>query len=313
MRVFWSLVVLLVIAGGAAAWYQWRQLDADVFDVTDIPLDEPRSVRRETNAEPVRPAPPRPVTHPELSRRRDIPRADHDHAVAETAERTADPMGKEDGATALVEDLVSAANARRDAASEPSPGTSGPGSSADVRSDISTPEGPALDLGLNASINDATVAPGRITQTADGLDADGRFLIKGKGTREDPYLVSWPLLISASETYQPRLGERGIPQRVALLDGKWVRISGFVAFPIVAADPRELLVMLNQWDGCCIGVPPTPFDAIEVRLAAPPGHRLTRIALYGSVTGRLSVEPYLADNWLIGLYLMDDALLEMDL
>ena len=26
------------------------------------------------------------------------------------------------------------------------------------------------------------------------------------------------------------------------------------------------LMMLNQWDGCCIGVPPTPYDAIEVKL-----------------------------------------------
>ena len=81
----------------------------------------------------------------------------------------------------------------------------------------------------------------------------------------------------------------------------------------MATDPREMLLMLNQWDGCCIGIPPTPYDAIEVRLTAPPRNRQQRMAYYGSVTGRLSVEPYLIDSWLVGLYLMDDALFEMDL
>ena len=34
----------------------------------------------------------------------------------------------------------------------------------------------------------------------------------------------------------------------------------------IVGEVNEALVMLNQWDGCCIGVPPTPYDAVEVRL-----------------------------------------------
>ncbi len=31
-------------------------------------------------------------------------------------------------------------------------------------------------------------------------------------------------------------------------------------------EAKELMVMLNKWDGCCVGLPPTPFDSIEAAL-----------------------------------------------
>ena len=74
-----------------------------------------------------------------------------------------------------------------------------------------------------------------------------------------------------------------------------------------------MIVMLNQWDGCCIGIPPTPYDAVEVKLDAPvaPGQR--HALRYGTVKGILTVEPYLIENWLVGLYLMDDATVRLEL
>lgn len=169
-----------------------------------------------------------------------------------------------------------------------------------------------LPLGLEKTIPDATVAASLVKRTDDGhLRIQGLHLLKGEGTKASPYLLTWPLLQTAGATYKPNLNERLLPQHIALLDGAWVEVSGYVAFPL-PQDTSEMLVMLNQWDGCCIGVPPTPFDAIEVKLTGPvaPGQRHT--IKYGLVRGRLTVEPYLIENWLVGLYLMDDATVEID-
>jgi hypothetical protein len=140
---------------------------------------------------------------------------------------------------------------------------------------------------------------------------DDRFVIKGQGTHEKPYEISWEMLVSAQETYQPRLGRKVIPDRLKMLDGKWVRIAGYIAFPLMAQSQDEMLMMLNQWDGCCIGVPPTPYDAIEVKLkAAAKGDDRLRVS--GSVAGILRVDPYLVKDWLVSLYLMDDAELTVE-
>lgn len=151
------------------------------------------------------------------------------------------------------------------------------------------------------------VKPSNIITREDGsLVADDRFVIKGKGTAAEPYEVTWEMLTSAEESYDPRIAKKQIPQRIAMLDGKKVRINGYVAFPMYVVQPRELLAMLNQWDGCCIGVPPTPYDAIEVRLARPVGDE-ARLATYGSVEGTFAIKPYVVGDWLIGLYMMENA------
>ncbi|MCG3123236.1 MAG: hypothetical protein GIKADHBN_01646 [Phycisphaerales bacterium] len=151
--------------------------------------------------------------------------------------------------------------------------------------------------------------PAKIETLGDGsLKVDGRFVVKGEGTAEKPYEVTWDQLVSVSELYNPRDGKKRLPERVMMLDGKVVRIKGYVAFPMYVDRPRELLSMLNQWDGCCIGVPPTPFDAVEVKLrdVVEGGDRY---ATTGEVTGKFGVKPYLAGDWLVGLYVMDDAVL----
>jgi hypothetical protein len=155
-------------------------------------------------------------------------------------------------------------------------------------------------------------AKAKLTPRDDGtVLVDDRFVIKGKGDKANPYVVTWEMLVSAQETYQPRLGRKVIPDRLKMLDGKWVRIAGFIAFPIMAQTQDEMLMMLNQWDGCCIGVPPTPYDAIEVKLAeAAKGEDRLRVS--GTVTGILRVDPYLVKDWLVSLYLMDDAILTIE-
>ncbi len=157
-----------------------------------------------------------------------------------------------------------------------------------------------------------TVAKGTIaTQDNGTILVNEKHVIRGKGTAESPYEITWDLLTTAEHTFNPRGGSRKIPEGIAMLDGKIVRIKGFVAFPLYVQEPTEVLAMLNQWDGCCIGVPPTPYDAIEVRLAkAIKGN--DRFANSGVVEGTFGVKPYVTGNWLVGLYVIDGAVLKPD-
>jgi hypothetical protein len=167
---------------------------------------------------------------------------------------------------------------------------------------------------MDRKIATATVARGDLVRRPDGsILADGKWPIGGDGSPERPYEITWDLLLSAKETYQPRLGEFVIPQRVALLDGAYVRISGYVAFPIVASEADECLLMLNQWDGCCIGVPPSPYDGIEAKLVRSQDNSRKHLFLYGTLTGVFHVDPFVQGKWLVGLYTMTDADLLTDL
>jgi hypothetical protein len=172
----------------------------------------------------------------------------------------------------------------------------------------------AVDLGLDQAIHDAKVVPGNIVPKKDAktgemlLYADGKYEIRGLGTPESPYRVSWECLASASESYMPRLHENEIPQRIALLHGKVLEIDGYQAFPLMVSETKELIVMLNQWDGCCIGVPPTPYDAVEVKLLEPAKRGGRHAAFnFGGVRGTFRVDPYLVENWLVGLYILEGA------
>lgn len=175
------------------------------------------------------------------------------------------------------------------------------------------PVDPAADKQENplAAPEAAPLPAVKIEKKEDGsMVLDGRFAVKGAGTPEDPYVVPWDLFTSAEEVYKPQQGKKELPGRIMMFDGKFVRIAGYVAYPMFVEQPRELLSMLNQWDGCCIGIPPTPYDAIEVKLAKVATAK-ERLATYGTVEGKLGVKPYLAGDWLVGLYLMEDAKLSV--
>jgi hypothetical protein len=181
--------------------------------------------------------------------------------------------------------------------------------SARQASDIARPSDyPAAPKGLEGF----AVVPASIEKREEGgFVFDGRYELLGSGTRTDPYIVSWDLLVSSSETMMPRVGKRTIPERIAMLDGKWVLIGGNISFPLMMNEPTELLLMLNPWDGCCIGVPPTPYDAVEVGLNEPATDEDV-YAAYGAVTGRLLVRPYLVGDWLVGMYVLEDARLSVE-
>jgi len=173
-----------------------------------------------------------------------------------------------------------------------------------------TPDEAAPAAAATTKIGEYDVAPGSIVRNPDGtLLVDGKYTIKGSGTAADPYQITWELLTSVVDTFDPKGGKKKLPERVAMLQKKHVRIAGHISFPMMVQEPRECLAMLNQWDGCCIGVPPTPYDALEVTLAKPASGN-NRFAIAGTVTGIFETKPYVMGDWLVGLYLLNGAKLE---
>lgn len=144
----------------------------------------------------------------------------------------------------------------------------------------------------------------------DGEIVDGKYIVAGEGTAENPYEVTWDLLVLAAQTYQPRQGRTDIPPQVDAVNGKHIKIAGYFTIPIASDDPKEVLFMLNMWDGCCIGMPPSPYDAIEVRLKEPMGDG-NQFVNYATLTGTLSVDPYVQNGWLLGMYVMTDGKLDI--
>lgn len=116
--------------------------------------------------------------------------------------------------------------------------------------------------------------------------------------------------MSAQETYDPAKQRFDVPSRISSLSGQTVSITGYLAAAPGAEQTREMIVMLNKWDGCCLGLPPSPYDAVEVKLAKPVTLRGKHTIRYGTVVGRLECEPFLVGGWLVGMYRMADARLE---
>jgi len=188
-----------------------------------------------------------------------------------------------------------------------------------------TVESAAGDLGggaSEASPDEGDAAPvekaaiDAVERRDDGsLRIADRWDVSGTGTAGDPYVLDWKVLQSAQRVYRPRKGQEKLPEWADILDGSRVRIEGYTMLPIGGQAQDQLLVMLNQWDGCCIGVPPTPYDAAEVMLDEPlkpsggaMGHQATSV--YGQIEGTFKIDPYLVQGWLLGLYVIEDASFE---
>ena len=280
MKIFWSVLLLVCLAAVVAIF--WPVSNGSAKDMNDF-----------AKATPPQSVAPTAAVTPIAST-----------TTAATANTSATNSAKSSSATPATNSASAATNAAVSVATATKKSTS--------PTVVISPD--SLKDGLDRKFGNAVIVAGNILKQADGsILADNKYLISGAGTLEDPYRVTWECLTSASQTYIPRLQQNIIPQRVAMLDGKWIRIEGYMAFPLMLQESSEILAMLNQWDGCCIGVPPTPYDAIEVKLAVPvkPGRRHTYN--FGTVTGKFKVDPYLVENWLVGLYQLESASLQSDM
>lgn len=128
----------------------------------------------------------------------------------------------------------------------------------------------------------------------------------GRGTEAEPFRINWDLLALGRDAVRDD-GSLALPPGLLAVDGAWIEIDGYFAAPLAVETTRELLVMLNRWDGCCIGVPPTAFDCIETTLAEPIELRGRHQIRFGPVRGVLRIEPFRVGDLLLGLYRLESA------
>jgi hypothetical protein len=152
-------------------------------------------------------------------------------------------------------------------------------------------------------------SPAEITRRIDArtLELDGRFRVIGNGGPDDPYRISWELLTSAAPFVDPAQDAPMTPPWVRAVDGTYIEISAYYSTAVRVSTTRNVLLTFNRWDGCCIGLPPTPFDAIDTTLAKPLDMQGLHLFRYGTFRGRLVVEPFAVGGYLLGLYRLEDA------
>jgi hypothetical protein len=157
-----------------------------------------------------------------------------------------------------------------------------------------------------------TRSPNEVVRRIDErtLELDGRFRVTGNGRPDDPYRISWELLTSASSSIDPARKALTPPPWVRLVDGTSIEISGYYSTAVRVAVAKNLLLTLNRWDGCCIGLPPTPFDAIDMTMRTPVPMQGLHLFRFGTFRGRLVVEPFETGGFLLGLYRLEDVTFE---
>lgn len=129
----------------------------------------------------------------------------------------------------------------------------------------------------------------------------------GAGTERQPFRVSWELLGQASGHVRGDGTIDAMPRTLELLGGTWIEVSGYYAPAIIAPSTDELVLMLNRWDGCCIGLPPTPYDSALVKTRTPIDFSLQHQIRFGTLRGRLVLEPFALGGLVLGLYRIEDA------
>lgn len=129
----------------------------------------------------------------------------------------------------------------------------------------------------------------------------------GAGTERQPFRVSWELLGQASGHVRGDGTFDAMPRTLELLGGTWIELSGYYAPAIIAPSTDELVLMLNRWDGCCIGLPPTPYDSTLVKTRTPIDFSLQHQIRFGTLRGRLVLEPFAIGGLVLGLYRIEDA------
>lgn len=156
--------------------------------------------------------------------------------------------------------------------------------------------------------DEADPAAAAAIPTEPALTINGRD-IPGSGTAEDPYRLTWNAFASAERDYNPRQGKTDLPAWTTALDGKRITIDGYVLIPQTGYNGQgPVLAMQYQFDGCCIGIPPGPYNSAEVHLSGElDTSNFFHPVAYGTITGTFKADPYLIQQWLMGLYVLNDA------
>lgn len=147
----------------------------------------------------------------------------------------------------------------------------------------------------------------QLTRMADGaLLVDELYIVHGQGTAADPYVVTWDLLLSASETFAPADGRWEVPRRLKWLDGKQLQVKGFVTSPTRATTSDHVLLTWSAQDACCQGPPANPCQAIEVKLERSITLE-THVLIGVTVEGTFKVHPRMAGGLRMSLFHFENA------
>lgn len=157
-----------------------------------------------------------------------------------------------------------------------------------------------------------TRSPNDVVRRIDDrtLELDGRFRVVGNGRADDPYRITWELLTSSNSYVDAAVKALTPPPWVRALDGTYIEISGYYSTAVRVSAAKNLLLTLNRWDGCCIGLPPTPFDAIDMDMREPVMMQGLHLFRFATFRGRLVVSPFETGGFLLGLYGLEDTTLE---
>lgn len=334
MRYFWSLILVLALVTAGLFTLRTARERAGMTPVSGAaaapsnpsPLAQ-RPVR--SAPEPVAPAPPVPVepvvevpeavapaaqTPVAAEAAVEPPAISEPEPVVAPAVAAADETPAPAGPTSnfSLDELLGVVTQakeqlREQQAAEPAPVVAAADPMMDAAAAAARNEAPAQ--AVPAPVAKASAGPSFEVRPDGSMSVEGVGVIPGNGTPQRPYVLAWDTLRSVQREFNPRQGQSEVPAWLNALNGKRVRIEGNTLLPVVSQTTDELLVMQNPWDGCCLGVPPTPYDAIEVKLARPQrmGNSPTG---YGQVEGVMKIDPYIVSGWLLGLYMIEDAVFE---
>ncbi|MBE7466882.1 MAG: hypothetical protein HS116_25710 [Planctomycetes bacterium] len=147
----------------------------------------------------------------------------------------------------------------------------------------------------------------RILRRPDGtLLLDDFYELRGSGTREDPYRVTWDLLVSALETAKPSDGALVFPARLELLKDMAVELRGYTVVAESSAARHEFILNRSVLDDCCLLPPTNIFEVVEVR-SAQAGLLMPGIVNAVTVRGTLRIDPLIRQGQVAGVYVLEDA------
>jgi len=97
-----------------------------------------------------------------------------------------------------------------------------------------------------------------------------------------------------------------VPEDVRALDGRWVTLTGNLLVPWAESEVTRFVLAKNPWDGCCLGIPPGPYDSVAVELRT--GTKLAdRYSSVQTISGRFKVQLERSEGYVTGLYKLVDA------
>lgn len=206
------------------------------------------------------------------------------------------PDAAADPPDAAADPPAAAASPAADGESQPAAPAAGEVSPpAEAELSDSSPEPAAAASGGGDGEAEPQAASGEVT-----LGADGR---KHAGTLADPVPIDIDFL--GAWTFEEK--DQPFPQHVLDLDGKFVRITGFMLPDIDFENIKSFHLIRSLW-GCCFGAPPRINEIVRVTISKGDGLDYTYNAV--EAIGRLDVIYEVEDGIVEDLYRLEAASVE---